>query len=247
MRMLPSRLKQDSVAAATAANLAAHHSSITYYLNRRLAEASQVQKEMQEERVRREMERTRSLGSGATREAAAMMDVGILGPGQFTSSTSARSWIGDAASSLASTIGLPSPAIASPKPDAPSGAAPQSLSDEFEDDDYDDLELSSSQIQQFEAENANILHSVQDTLASVQQAESRLMDISALQMELVAHLTKQTEITDQLYEDAISTTETVEKGNLQLREARRRAKDSRLYILVFFIVASLALLFLHYY
>ena len=73
------------------------------------------------------------------------------------------------------------------------------------------------------------------------------MDISALQMELVAHLTRQNEISDQLYEDAISTTEMVEKGNVQLREAKRRAKDSRLYILVFLIGASFALLFLHYY
>ena len=121
-------------------------------------------------------------------------------------------------------------------------------SDEFEDDDeYDDMELSASQIQQFETENANILRNVKETLASVQQAESRLMEISALQMELVAHLTKQSEITDQLYEDAIATSESVEKGNVQLKEARRRAKDSRLYILVFLVGASLSLLFLHYY
>ena len=68
-----------------------------------------------------------------------------------------------------------------------------------------------------------------------------------LQMELVNHLTRQTELTDQLYEDAIATTSTVEKGNSQLKEAKRRAKDSRLFILVFLIGASLSLLFLHYY
>ena len=73
------------------------------------------------------------------------------------------------------------------------------------------------------------------------------MDISALQMELIAHLTKQTEITDQLYEDAIATVAMVEKGNIQLKEAKRRAKDSRIYILVFLIGASFTLLFLHYY
>jgi len=88
---------------------------------------------------------------------------------------------------------------------------------------------------------------VQDTLESVQQAESRLMDISALQMELVTHLTRQTELTEQLYEDAIATTSTVEKGNAQLREAKRRARDGRKWILLFLIGASLSLLFLHYY
>ncbi|KAI5125061.1 hypothetical protein M0805_007484 [Coniferiporia weirii] len=250
MRLLPTRLTQDSSAIASA-NLAAHHSSITYYLNRRLAESGQAQKEMQEERIKRQTERTRTLGSGATREAVNMgigdqMSLSGHAPSLTTNST--RSWLGDAASNIASTIGLPSPSVtpSSPRPEA-SRPTPQSLVDDFDDDDYNDMELSASQIQQFESENANILQSVHDTLASVQQAESRLMDISALQMELVAHLTKQTELTDQLYEDAISTTVSVEKGNAQLKEAKRRAKDGRLYILVFLIMASLSLLFLHYY
>jgi len=115
------------------------------------------------------------------------------------------------------------------------------------DEEDDEIELSSSQILQFETENASILRTVQDTLESVQQAESRLIDISALQMELVTHLTRQTALTDQLYEDAIATTTTVEKGNVQLREARRRAKDGRLFISLFLVGASLSLLFLHYY
>jgi len=118
--------------------------------------------------------------------------------------------------------------------------------EDIEDDD-DEIELTASQIMQFEDENAAILRTVQDTLASVQQAESRLMEISVLQTELIAHLTQQTELTDQLYEDAIATTSTMEKGNDQLQEARRRGKDSRLFILIFLIGASLSLLFLHYY
>jgi syntaxin 18 len=115
------------------------------------------------------------------------------------------------------------------------------------DDEDDEIELSASQIMQFEAENANILKNMQDTLESVHQAEARLMDISALQMELVTRLTHQTELTDQLYEDALTATITVEKGNEQLKEAKRRAKDSRLFILVFLFGASFSLLFLHYY
>ncbi|THH10074.1 hypothetical protein EW145_g1574 [Phellinidium pouzarii] len=249
MRLLPTRLKQDPSTVASA-NLSVHHSSITYYLNRRLAEVGQAQKEMQEERIKRQTERTRTLGSGATREVVNMgiEDLPLPETAPLASSNSTRSWFGDAASNIASSIGLPSPTIpyTSPRPDL-AISVPELLGDDLEDDEYDDIELSASQIQQFESENANILQSVQDTLASVQQAESRLMDISALQMELVAHLTQQTELTDQLYEDAISTTASVEKGNVQLKEAKRRAKDGRLYILVFLIMASLSLLFLHYY
>lgn len=252
MRLLPTRLKQDSSSAASA-NLAAHHSSITYYLNRRLAEASQSQKEMQEERIKRQTERARTLGSGAAREAVEL-GIGDLSPlPDEPMSFTSRSWLGDASSSFASNIAatmgmqLSNPSAQNMESGGGLSQLSPPIDDDIDDDEDEDMELSSSQIQQFETENANILRSVQDTLASVQQAESRLLDISALQMELVAHLTRQTEMTDQLYEDAIATSATVEKGNIQLKEAKRRAKDSRLYILIFIFGASFALLFLHYY
>lgn len=197
---------------------------------------------MQEERVKRQMERTKTLGSGVAREAAS------LGAGeQYTNTESysggAGSWL---ASSLAATIGAPSPSESARSSPFVNVGELHSSSEDLDDDD-EEIELSQSQILQFESENANILRAVQDTLESVQQAESRLMDISALQMELVTHLTRQTELTDQLYEDAIATTSTVEKGNAQLIEAKRRAKDSRMFLLLFLIGASLSLLFLHYY
>ncbi|KAI4522274.1 hypothetical protein K523DRAFT_275944 [Schizophyllum commune Tattone D] len=238
-RFLPARLRQDDSDKASDF-VAAHHAGITWYLNRRLTEASQAQKEMQEERVKRQLERTKTLGSGAAREAAGLGAVDPVFAQNQPARVTGGSWLGDA---VATAIG------ATPSTSSSSTAPP--VADDYastvSDDEYDDLELSSSQIQQFEAENASILRGVQDTLEAVQQAESRLQDISALQMELVTHLTQQTELTDQLYEDAISATETVEKGNVQLREARRRAKDSRIFVLVFLLGASFSLLFLHYY
>ncbi|KAL1760039.1 hypothetical protein FB107DRAFT_256737 [Schizophyllum commune] len=238
-RFLPARLRQDDSDKASDF-VAAHHAGITWYLNRRLTEASQAQKEMQEERVKRQLERTKTLGSGAAREAAGLGAVDPVFAQNQPARVAGGSWLGDA---VATAIG------ATPSTSSSSTAPP--VADDYastvSDDEYDDLELSSSQIQQFEAENASILRGVQDTLEAVQQAESRLQDISALQMELVTHLTQQTELTDQLYEDAISATETVEKGNVQLREARRRAKDSRIFVLVFLLGASFSLLFLHYY
>jgi len=193
--------------------------------------------------VKRQMERTKTLGSGVAREAA------ILGAGdsfvevETPAGGGGGGWL---VSSLAATIGAPMPTESSRPPPYIKAGELQIPPDDL-DDDEEEIELSQSQIMQFESENANILRTVQDTLESVQLAESRLMDISALQMELVTHLTKQTELTDQLYEDAMATTSTVEKGNIQLKEAKRRAKDSRLFILLFLIGASLSLLFLHYY
>lgn len=238
-RLLPARLRQDESTLSSDV-IAAHHSSITWYLSRRLTEASQTQKELQEERVKRQLERTRSLASSAGQEALAMTTRNSSSIASGSNSRTPGSWL---ESTIAATIGTPSSQESSRKV---SSYTPSESAYASEDDD-DEIELSASQIIQFEAENANILKGVQDTLESVQQAEARLMDISALQMELVTHLTRQTELTDQLYEDALATTSTVEKGNEQLREAKRRAKDGRIFVLVFLIGASLSLLFLHYY
>ncbi|KAG6857344.1 hypothetical protein H0H87_005647 [Tephrocybe sp. NHM501043] len=241
-RLLPARLRQDA-STVSSDFLAAHHSGVTWYLSRRLAEASQAQKEMQEERVKRQLERTRTLGSGAAQDVLHMAAKGSTSSSEQSRNKGPSGWLGDASSSLlAATIGVPSMTNARPPTHTPPIDIPPPSDDEDE-----EIELSASQILQFEAENANILQSVQDTLESVQQAESRLTDISALQMELINHLTRQTELTDKLYEDVIATTSMVEQGNAQLKEAKRRAKDSRLYILVFLIGASMSLLFLHYY
>ncbi|KAI0774366.1 hypothetical protein C8Q74DRAFT_1368849 [Fomes fomentarius] len=256
----PARLRQDDSTAASDF-VAAHHSSITWYLSRGLTETSQLLRDMQEERMKRQLERTRTLGSGAAREAAFLGSTSLanLTPPSPAESSASGSWLGGAsnlASSFAASIGSSSAAFdpshssstIRPGGGGASLSASATVRDEwFSETDEEELELSASQIQQFEEENANILQNVQDTLASVQQAETRLMEISALQMELVAHLTKQTEQTEQLYEDAIATASVVEKGNEQLKEARRRARDGRKWILIFLIGASLSLLFLHYY
>ena len=186
--------------------------------------------------MKRQLERTRTLGSSAGYE---MLRLGSKGAQPTTIPVKSESggWLGGA-STIFNTIGHQTSHLATSTPNI------ETVQSDEEDE---DIELTASQIMQFETENANILKSVQDTLESIQQAESRLMDISALQMELVSHLTRQTELTDQLFEDAIATSSTVEKGNVQLREAKRRAKDGRVFILLFLIGASLSLLFLHFY
>ncbi|KAI9063138.1 hypothetical protein FKP32DRAFT_1572316 [Trametes sanguinea] len=217
-RLLPARLRQDDSTAASDF-VAAHHAGVTWYLSRRLTETSQCLRDMQEERMKRQLERSRTLGSGAAREA---MFIGaseaLPSPAE---STASGSWLGGAsnlASSFAASIGGPSSSF-DPSHSAstikPSASAARD--DWMSETDEEELELSASQIQH------------------------------ALQMELVAHLTKQTEQTEQLYEDAIATASMVEKGNEQLKEARRRARDGRKWILIFLIGASLSLLFLHYY
>ncbi|CCO26369.1 Syntaxin-18 [Rhizoctonia solani AG-1 IB] len=219
LRMLPSRLTQ-STELADGDTRALHRSNIAWYLTRRLTETGAAQKEMQEERVRRQVERATTLGSS----------IAAPDPNPAPGSTSTSSgW-------NASAWGRPSQPIPGPPP-----------LEEPEDDDYDDLELSPSQMLQFEQENAALLRSVEDTLASVKVAESRLLDISALQTELVAHLTRQTEAIDQLYDEAVGSQGDVNRANVQLRKARENQADSRIFLIVFLLGASAALLFIHWY
>ena len=202
--------------------IAAHRSNITWYLTRRLTELSQSQKEMQEERIRRQLDRARTLGSTATADQAR--------------DTAIRDVYGSVSSSYST---------------APSSNIPRPVTSadytESDTDDDADIELTQSQILQFEEENAAMLKSVEDTLQSVQLAESRLLEISALQTELVMQLARQTEVVDTLYDEAMTTQTQVEKGNAQLRQARERGKSSRKWNLLFILMATLALLFLHWY
>ncbi|CAE6464500.1 unnamed protein product [Rhizoctonia solani] len=216
LRILPSRLTQSTELADTDTR-ALHRSNIAWYLTRRLTETGAAQKEMQEERVRRQVERATTLGSSISVTAPAPAPV-----------TTPSAW-------GASAWGRSSQPVPAPPPE------------ESEDDDYDDLELSASQILQFEQENAALLRSMEDTLASVKVAESRLLDISALQTELVAHLTRQTEVIDHLYDEAVASQGDVNRANVQLRKARENQADSRIYLIVFLLGASAALLFIHWY
>ncbi|KAH7343673.1 hypothetical protein B0J17DRAFT_713838 [Rhizoctonia solani] len=216
LRILPSRLTQSTELVDTDTR-ALHRSNIAWYLTRRLTETGAAQKEMQEERVRRQVERATSLGSSISATASAPAPV-----------TTPSAW----GTSAWSRSSQPAPA---PPPE------------ESEDDDYDDLELSASQILQFEQENAALLRSMEDTLASVKVAESRLLDISALQTELVAHLTRQTEVIDHLYDEAVASQGDINRANVQLRKARENQADSRIYLIVFLLGASAALLFIHWY
>lgn len=108
-------------------------------------------------------------------------------------------------------------------------------------------QLSPEQMQQFARENDTLLEHMQTQLASVLAAEKSLLEISALQTELVRQLVQQTEMTDRLYDEAVGTVGDVGRANEQLRKARKRGKEGRLFLLVFLVGASLALLFLDWY
>jgi len=247
MRLLGSLKAALGSVNASAECLAVHHNGITWYLNRRLAEVSLTQKELQEERIRLQSRRTHTLGRRAILEAANINlheernpEQGPSQKNQSDTSSLSSSWFSLSAPSFES--GWPSISEATP----PSAPPAITIFDEDAASGYQ-TEISQTQMQVFESENTALLESMESELAAVQRAESRLLEISALQSELVFHLSQQAEVAEQLYDDAITSTSLAERGNTQLRQAAQRAKDSRLYILVFLLGTSFALLFLHFY
>lgn len=105
-----------------------------------------------------------------------------------------------------------------------------------------DSVLSQEQIQQFESESSALLQEANSQLRAIEKAQTSLLEISNLQSELAVHLTQQTEVTDKLWEDSILVSGRVEEGNKQLRQARDRNREGRLWLLVFLIGASFSLL-----
>src|SRR5690606_38146042 len=110
---------------------------------------SQLQKDMQEERVKRQLERTKTLATGATREANTLLEPRVPSSVASQASTSSSSWLGDATSGIiAATLGVDE----SRRNSLSQPSIPIDSSYPSEDEDDDDIELTSSQILQFEAE-----------------------------------------------------------------------------------------------
>lgn len=195
---------------------------------------------MQEERIKRQSERAKTLGASAAMYGADMLKNATTRRSSWGMSPMAPSPSSGLASAITGSLmgrrGTMSPVQRPTSPPL------------YEDsDEEEDLELTPGQILQFEQENAEILRSVENTLAAVKLAESRLLDISALQTELIVQLTRQSEMVDQLYDEAITSQGEVDKGHVQLKQARERARESRKWLLVFILGATAAMLFLHWY
>jgi syntaxin 18 len=136
------------------------------------------------------------------------------------------------------------PSIYRPAPPPSSG-----FGEDDEDDDDNPLgsHLTAEQVQQFEAEESALLKSTQSDLEALKTAESSLLEIASLQSQLAMHLTQQSELTDKLWEDAVTVTGKVGEGNQQLKKAKERGRESRVWLLIFLFGSSFTLLFLDYY
>ncbi|GAA5908189.1 Ufe1p [Sporobolomyces salmoneus] len=214
--------------------LASHRSFITLYLNQLLQSVSDQQRSQQEYRVQRQLEKSASLGGFGGGGALGMRELGEKMADEATRDYKNHGKKGSRTSEQF-------PSIYKPTNDYDE--------EEEEEDGLDQLgyELTAEQIQQFEQEESALLQSTRQDLESLKTAESSLLEISSLQSQLAVHLSQQSELTDQLWNEAIEVGGRVEDGNKQLKKAKERGKDSRKWLLVFLFGSSFTLLFLDYY
>ena len=202
----------------------AHRSSVLWTLNDRLAKTSANLTDLQEERSRRREERGRSLGGQAAKEAARLGVGKDKHTGLFEGITNGLT----PGSGNGAGAGMSDPIIPSNEPSIES-------------------QLSPTQLQALESENSALLENMESTLSSVLSAERSLLEISSLQTELVKNLVQQTEITDRLYEEAVGSVGEMKKAGQQLTQAKKRGEEGRMFLLIFLLGASMALLFLDWY
>ncbi|KAK9475215.1 uncharacterized protein V1510DRAFT_410359 [Dipodascopsis tothii] len=101
-------------------------------------------------------------------------------------------------------------------------------------------------LQELQIENNNLLEEFESTLDKAREAEKALYEISSLQSELTAHLLSQSELTHQLYDDAVQSNLDVANANTQLQNARKKNRMASRLIIFLALFASFFLLFVDY-
>ncbi|KAI9127703.1 hypothetical protein K1719_000696 [Acacia pycnantha] len=84
-------------------------------------------------------------------------------------------------------------------------------------------------------------------LDTVQETETKMMEMSALNHLLSTHVLQQAQQIELLYDQAVEATKNVELGNKELSQAIQRNSSSRTFLLLFLFVLTFSVLFLDWY
>jgi len=120
---------------------------------------------------------------------------------------------------------------------------PNELLDDFHNDEVGSPELQSM----LEEENKKLQIEFNTLIDQVREAEKKILEISALQQLFSTKVMEQAKQIEELYDTAVQSTMNVDSGNKMLVKTKQDMVGFRLYMLVFLIMASFILLFLHWY
>lgn len=84
-------------------------------------------------------------------------------------------------------------------------------------------------------------------LDAVQETETKMVEMSALNHLMSTHVLQQAQQIEYLYEQAVEATKNVELGNKELSQAIRRNSSGRTFLLLFLFVLTFSILFLDWY
>ncbi|XWS65903.1 hypothetical protein CRYUN_Cryun05aG0153500 [Craigia yunnanensis] len=84
-------------------------------------------------------------------------------------------------------------------------------------------------------------------LDAVQETETKMVEMSALNHLMSTHVLQQSQQIEHLYDQAVEATKNVELGNKELSQAIQRNSSSRTFLLLFLFVLTFSILFLDWY
>lgn len=103
------------------------------------------------------------------------------------------------------------------------------------------------QQQQLDDETRVLQVELASMLDAVQETETKMVEMSALNHLMSTHVLQQAQQIEYLYEQAVEATKNVELGNKELSQAIQRNSSSRTFMLLFLFVLTFSVLFLDYY
>ncbi|XP_059462725.1 syntaxin-81 [Corylus avellana] len=84
-------------------------------------------------------------------------------------------------------------------------------------------------------------------LDAVQETETKMVEMSALNHLMSTHVLQQAQQIEFLYEQAVEATKNVELGNKELTQAIQRNSSSRTFLMLFLFVLTFSIIFLDWY
>nr|XP_034919151.1 syntaxin-81-like [Populus alba]XP_034919152.1 syntaxin-81-like [Populus alba] len=113
----------------------------------------------------------------------------------------------------------------------------------------DDIQTESLRVQQqvLDDETRALQVELTSLLEAVQETETKMLEMSALNHLMSTHVLQQAQQIELLYEQAVEATKNVELGNKELSQAIQRNSSSRTFLLLFLSVLTFSILFLDWY
>jgi hypothetical protein len=179
--------------------LEAVRESVVVFLRGALERAGRLQSEMMDARLRREVEKGKSVLARARVESGISntLDIGLENGHDLTGNKPNKK--------LRISADFTSDALDSSSP----------------------LNLTEEQAQLFASENNDLLQHYNTQLSTIQTAEKSILEISELHSTLHANLAQQSEHIEQLVADSYLTTENLGKGNKELKRASERKSTAQ--------------------